>query len=82
MVFPDCSNGGEDDIFERIPWNFEEYAQKCENKYGVRPIADAIEKQYGGKNLQAASNIIFRYCKTVLSDVPYAEREEIRKTCF
>lgn len=66
MVFPDCANGGEDDIFEPNPWNFEEHVQTCEKKYGVRPIADTIEKQYGGKNLKAASNIVFRYCKKML----------------
>lgn len=55
-----CRKGGEDDIFEASPWNFDEYARDCEKKYDAKPVADAVEKQYGGKNLRAASNIIFR----------------------
>lgn len=54
-----CSNGVKD-IFERKPWNFEEYAKFCYKTFGVRPVVDIIEKTYGGKNLNAASNIIFR----------------------
>lgn len=59
MVMPMCSNGV-DDIFEEKPWNFEETSKYCFFKYGVLPIDDLIEKVYGGKNLNAASNIIFR----------------------
>lgn len=59
MVMPMCSNGVKD-IFERKPWNFEEYAKFCYKTFGVRPVVDIIEKTYGGKNLNAASNIIFR----------------------
>jgi len=59
MVMPMCSNGVKD-IFEKQPWNFEENAKNCFETYRVRPSIYAIEKTYGGKNLNAASNIIFR----------------------
>lgn len=59
MIMPFCTNGV-DDIFEPFPWDFESYAQQCAEYYGVKPTTDAIEKAYGGKNLKAASNIVFR----------------------
>lgn len=59
MVMPMCSDGIHD-IFERKPWNFTEVAEYCLKTFGVRPNVDIIEKTYGGKNLNAASNIIFR----------------------
>lgn len=59
MVMPMCSNGVTD-MFEKKPWNFEENVKYCFELFGVRPQADIIEKIYGGKNLNAASNIIFR----------------------
>lgn len=61
MIMPLCTNGGEDDIFEANPWNFESYADYCEAQYDFRPNVDDVEKQYGGKNLDTASNIVFRY---------------------
>lgn len=61
MIMPFCANGGEDDLFEPYPWDFESYAQYCEDKYGIKPTTDLVEKIYGGKNLKSASNIIFRY---------------------
>lgn len=60
MVMPMCSNGIKD-IFEKKPWNFEEYATWCQKTYQVQPSIDIIEKIYGGKNLNGVSNIIFRY---------------------
>lgn len=54
-----CSNGIKD-IFERKPWNFKETVKYCLKTFGVHPNIDIIEKTYGGKNLNAASNIIFR----------------------
>lgn len=59
MVMPMCSNGIKD-IFEKKPWDFEEYAKYCQKTYNVRPIVDIIEKMYGGKHLNDSSNIIFR----------------------
>lgn len=57
---PICTKGGDDDIFVAYPWDIDEYTQDCEKIYNVTPVVDAVEKQYGGKNLRAASNIIFR----------------------
>lgn len=59
MVMPMCSNGVTD-IFQNKPWNSEENARYCSQTYGVLPQIDIVEKTYGGKNLNAASNIIFR----------------------
>jgi len=58
MVMPMCSNGFTD-IFEKSPWDFEKFAKYCHTTYGIQPVVDIIEKIYGGKNLNAASNIIF-----------------------
>lgn len=60
MIMPMCTYGGDEDIFEPYRWNFETYAKYCKYTYGFRPKTDLIEKEYGGKNLKAASNIIFR----------------------
>lgn len=57
---PFCTNG-KDDIFEADPWDFESYADYCQKKYDIRPKVDDVEKQYGGKNIETATNIIFRY---------------------
>lgn len=59
MVMPMCSNGITD-IFEEKPWNFENTTKYCLEQFGVQPNINIIEKTYGGKNLNAASNIIFR----------------------
>lgn len=59
MVMPMCSNGIKD-IFEKNPWNFDEYTKQCVKMFDVQPKVDIIEKTYGGKNLNSASNIIFR----------------------
>lgn len=61
MIMPFCSNGGKDDIFEYSPWDFETYAENCKQMYGVRPTTDLVEKEYGGKRIRTASNIVFRY---------------------
>ncbi|VVC30216.1 Alpha/Beta hydrolase fold,Peptidase S28 [Cinara cedri] len=58
MVMPLCSNGI-NDIFENLTWDFQKNSDYCFNTFGVRPVADIVEKTYGGKNLIAASNIIF-----------------------
>lgn len=59
MVMPMCSNGI-NDIFENSTWDLKTLTEYCFKTYGVRPIVDIVEKTYGGKNLKAASNIIFR----------------------
>jgi lysosomal Pro-X carboxypeptidase len=59
MVMPMCNNG-KDDFFEPTDWNYKEYELKCEAKWKVKPRPWMAEIMYGGKNLQAASNIVFR----------------------
>lgn len=61
MIMPFCTNGGDDDIFEYSPWDFEAYAENCKQTYGVMPTTDMVEKEYGGKHIRTASNIVFRY---------------------
>jgi len=59
MVMPTCSNGV-DDMFEPDPWNFTKFAAECYKTWKVVPRPRWIVEQYGGKNISAASNIIFR----------------------
>lgn len=54
-----CSDGITG-IFDKITWDLEKNTEYCVKTFGVRPVIDIIEKTYGGKNLNAASNIIFR----------------------
>lgn len=57
MVMPMCS--GQDDMFNYAPWNFTLFAQGCQKQFGVTPIVRQAEIVYGGRDLAAASNIIF-----------------------
>ncbi|XP_026756593.2 lysosomal Pro-X carboxypeptidase [Galleria mellonella] len=57
MVMPMCTTGL-DDMFEKSPWNFTEFAEKCHKTYNVYPMEQAARIQYGGNRLQAASNIV------------------------
>lgn len=59
MVMPFCYDGVSD-FFEPADWNFEEYAENCHQKWGVYPRPMMAPKIYGGKELSAASNIVFR----------------------
>lgn len=58
MVMPMCSNGITD-MFKPSAWDFTEYSENCYRTYNIRPQLHMVEKQYGGKNIQWASNIIF-----------------------
>jgi len=60
MVMPTCSNGV-DDMFEPQPWNLTQLAVSCHKKWDVDPQPRWIVEQYGGRNISAASNIVFRY---------------------
>lgn len=60
MVLPFCSNG-KTDMFLPVKWNFTDYAKECFENYHVHPQETLVEKLYGGKSIEAASNIIFRY---------------------
>lgn len=59
MVMPMCSNGI-DDMFERRDWNLKQFCEGCTNKFNVITRPYFVIAQYGGKNISAASNIIFR----------------------
>ncbi|CAN8004409.1 unnamed protein product, partial [Ixodes hexagonus] len=59
MVMPMCSNG-ETDMFFDSPWNIKDVTENCENKYGLTPDVNKATLMFGGKNISAASNIIFR----------------------
>lgn len=65
MVMPMCSNGITD-MFKPSAWDFTEYSENCYRTYNIRPQLHMVEKQYGGKNIQWASNIIFRFASKVL----------------
>ncbi|XP_065059079.1 lysosomal Pro-X carboxypeptidase-like [Rhopilema esculentum] len=58
QVMPLCT-GGEHNIFPDWQWNFDAYAKQCYSQWGVTTRAYWVESEYGGKNLKAASNIVF-----------------------
>ncbi|XP_016994255.2 lysosomal Pro-X carboxypeptidase [Drosophila takahashii] len=58
MVMPFCSNGTET-MFRTSTWNFKEVAEKCQKNYRLSPKPFDIILRYGGRNLEAATNIIF-----------------------
>jgi len=59
MVMPVCSDGV-NDMFESKPWNLTQIIADCHKRWNVSPRPHWIVEQYGGKNICAASNIIFR----------------------
>lgn len=58
MVMPFCSTGV-DDFFPPAKWDYEAFAQGCRQVWGIEPRPLWVEKEYWGKNISAASNIIF-----------------------
>ncbi|XP_069939973.1 lysosomal Pro-X carboxypeptidase isoform X1 [Cherax quadricarinatus] len=58
MVMPFCYNGVED-FFEPAPWDFKSFAQTCYQTWGVYPRPFMAVHMYGGKDISAASNIVF-----------------------
>lgn len=56
---PFCANG-KTDIFKSHRWSFSEWDSWCYRNYKLHPVENIIEKLYGGKNIDAISNIIFR----------------------
>lgn len=58
MVMPSCSNGVTD-MFEASPWDFDDFRVVCQQRWGVTPRPNWIQEQFGGRNITAASNIIF-----------------------
>ena len=59
MRIPFCNDGIED-MFEPDPWNDDDWADECAEKfYGVRPNMNWTEVSYWGKKIETASNIIW-----------------------
>lgn len=58
MVLPVCSVG-ELSMFPPQNWDLNQYSNDCLTNLGVRPEPFKAELLFGGKNIQAASNIIF-----------------------
>jgi len=56
---PMCSDGLSD-MFEPMPWSFDEFAKECMADYGTTPQPKMPLLMYGGKNIKAHSNIVFR----------------------
>ena len=59
MFMPQCSTGV-DDMFESMPFNYTQYAEGCQKKWGVTPRPDWAITEYGGKDIVDVTNIIFR----------------------
>lgn len=50
MVMPTCSTN--ETMFRIKEWNFNEYSEKCFQKFKTRPMLDEISIRFGGKNLE------------------------------
>lgn len=59
MVMPMCTDGVRD-MFQPEEWNFQAFSDGCYARFGVRPRAEWAGAVYGGKDIAAHSNIIFR----------------------
>lgn len=58
MVMPLCSDGV-NDMFDKQDWDINEVRKKCEKDYHVTPDVYKASLIFGGRNIAAASNIIF-----------------------
>ncbi|XP_063241210.1 lysosomal Pro-X carboxypeptidase isoform X2 [Bacillus rossius redtenbacheri] len=58
MVMPMCNDGVED-MFEPAKWDLSTFSDECYKKWKVRPQPDLAIKEYGGKRISTASNIVF-----------------------
>ena len=65
MIMPMCSDGVSD-MFRPEPWNLTAYAEDCKKTYDVTIQPDLIQTMYGGKNITAHSNIIFRQARVTV----------------
>lgn len=61
FVFPTCSNGQPDDMFEPQPWDYNAYSDACYDQFQTRPRGEWPILYYGGsaKDIRAHSNIAF-----------------------
>ncbi|XP_064539391.1 lysosomal Pro-X carboxypeptidase [Drosophila montana] len=58
MVMPFCANNS-DTMYRTSTWDLKKYTEKCYTKFHLTPKPYDILLRYGGRNLEAASNIIF-----------------------
>lgn len=59
MILPVCCQGAQDDMFPKMPWDFEKYSNECFSQFGVKPDKDKLLLLFGGDKISSASNIIF-----------------------
>ncbi|XP_056646416.1 lysosomal Pro-X carboxypeptidase-like [Diorhabda sublineata] len=58
MIMPMCST--DLDMFENESWDFQKYSDDCYKQFKIRPRDPNVPiREYGGKEIGAASNIIF-----------------------
>ncbi|KAK3707982.1 hypothetical protein QZH41_010717, partial [Actinostola sp. cb2023] len=58
MAMPLCSDGI-NDMFTPEKWDFKAYAEGCQESQQVTPRQYWIETQFGGRKIEAHSNIVF-----------------------
>jgi len=58
MVMPFCYDGT-NDMFEAQAWDMDQYTKDCQETWGVTPRPALANTLYGGRSLEAASNIVF-----------------------
>ncbi|KAI8494843.1 hypothetical protein Bbelb_274480 [Branchiostoma belcheri] len=58
QIEPICSDGV-NDMFPPIPWDLAVFSQACYERWNVRPRPYWAVTEYWGRNISAASNIIF-----------------------
>jgi len=58
MVMPFCFDGV-NDMFEAAKWDVREFAKGCKKDWNVVPRPRMADNMYGGRNVKAASNIVF-----------------------
>ncbi|KAK7070268.1 Serine-type peptidase activity protein [Halocaridina rubra] len=58
MVMPFCYDGIHD-FFEPAAWNYTAFEDECHKNYGLTPQPFMVSLMYGGRNINASSNIVF-----------------------
>lgn len=59
QFMPQTSDGKRDMFFDSGKFNFSEEVQRCETTWGVKPSKYKATIEWGGRRLEAASNIVF-----------------------
>jgi len=58
MVMPFCYDGI-NDMFEPSKWDIKKFSADCKKDWNVTPRTNMANLIYGGRNIEAASNIVF-----------------------